>query len=120
MEDNRQKQGIKTDMIIANPDPLGLFGFAFATFLGNAVTLGFYGGTSGQLIFECMFLGGIMQLIAGLKDYQNRNTRPWTRMVMRRLTLARLSVKVAPAVGFEPTTKRLTAARSTTELRRNA
>ena len=27
---------------------------------------------------------------------------------------------VAPAVGFEPTTKRLTAARSTTELRRNA
>ena len=27
--------------------------------------------------------------------------------------------KVAPAVGFEPTTKRLTAARSTTELRRN-
>ena len=32
--------------------------------------------------------------------------------------LARLSVRVAPAVGFEPTTKRLTAARSTTELRR--
>src|SRR5688572_1082643 len=27
--------------------------------------------------------------------------------------------EVAPAVGFEPTTKRLTAARSTTELRRN-
>ena len=26
---------------------------------------------------------------------------------------------MAPAVGFEPTTKRLTAARSTTELRRN-
>ena len=34
--------------------------------------------------------------------------------------LVELSVKVAPAVGFEPTTKRLTAARSTTELRRNA
>lgn len=30
------------------------------------------------------------------------------------------SKQVAPAVGFEPTTKRLTAARSTTELRRNA
>ena len=29
-------------------------------------------------------------------------------------------VKLAPAVGLEPTTKRLTAARSTTELRRNA
>ena len=28
--------------------------------------------------------------------------------------------ELAPAVGFEPTTKRLTAARSTTELRRNA
>ena len=28
--------------------------------------------------------------------------------------------RLAPAVGFEPTTKRLTAARSTTELRRNA
>ena len=32
---------------------------------------------------------------------------------------ADLSVKVAPAVGLEPTTKRLTAARSTTELRRS-
>src|SRR5437762_10968678 len=32
---------------------------------------------------------------------------------------AKLSVKMAPAVGLEPTTKRLTAARSTTELRRS-
>ena len=37
----------------------------------------------------------------------------------RRLTLFG-SGELAPAVGFEPTTKRLTAARSTTELRRNA
>jgi succinate-acetate transporter protein len=63
----------KMDMIIANPDPLGLFGFAFATFLGNAATLGLYSGTSGQVIFECMFLGGFVQLIAGLQDYKNRN-----------------------------------------------
>ena len=34
--------------------------------------------------------------------------------------IAARSNQVAPAVGFEPTTKRLTAARSTTELRRNA
>jgi succinate-acetate transporter protein len=72
-DDARMTREFKMDMVIANPDPLGLFGFAFATFLGNAATLGLYGATSGQLIFECMFLGGFVQLIAGLQDYKNRN-----------------------------------------------
>jgi uncharacterized protein len=63
----------RVDSVIANPDPLGLFGFAFATFLGNAATLGLYTGVSGQVIFECMFLGGFVQIIAGLQDYKNRN-----------------------------------------------
>jgi uncharacterized protein len=72
-DDARVMREYKMDMVIANPDPLGLFGFAFATFLGNAATLGLYGATSGQLIFECMFLGGFVQLIAGLQDYKNRN-----------------------------------------------
>jgi uncharacterized protein len=72
-DDARVMREYKMEMVIANPDPLGLFGFAFATFLGNAATLGFYGATSGQLIFECMFLGGFVQLIAGLQDYKNRN-----------------------------------------------
>jgi succinate-acetate transporter protein len=39
-EDTRQDHDFKMEMVIANPDPLGLFGFAFATFLGNAATLG--------------------------------------------------------------------------------
>jgi uncharacterized protein len=72
-DDPRQDRDYKMEMVIANPDPLGLFGFAFATFLGNAATLGLYAGTSGQVIFECMFLGGFVQLIAGLQDYKNRN-----------------------------------------------
>jgi hypothetical protein len=72
-EDRQRLHEFKMDVVIANPDPLGLFGFAFATFLGNAATLGFYNGTSGQVIFECMFLGGFVQLIAGLQDYKSRN-----------------------------------------------
>ena len=36
-----------------------------------------------------------------------------------RVLVGRMQYRVAPAVGLEPTTKRLTAARSTTELRRS-
>src|SRR4051812_29971827 len=41
------------------------------------------------------------------------------RAARARGSLARRTARVAPAVGLEPTTKRLTAARSTTELRRS-
>jgi succinate-acetate transporter protein len=63
----------RMDMVIANPDPLGLFGFGFATFIGNAATLGLYSATSGHVIFAGLFLGGFIQVVAGLQDFKNRN-----------------------------------------------
>lgn len=47
-----------------NPDVLGLWGFAFATLLGNISSLGYFGQTS-MMIGTALFLGGFGQLIAG-------------------------------------------------------
>ncbi len=47
-----------------NPDVLGLWCFAFATFLGNVSSMGFWGETS-MMIGTAVFLGGIGQIIAG-------------------------------------------------------
>lgn len=47
-----------------NPDVLGLWAFAFATFLGNVSSLGFWGDTS-MMIGTALVLGGIGQVIGG-------------------------------------------------------
>ncbi len=47
-----------------NPDVLGLWCFAFATFLGNVSSLGFWGNTA-MMIGTAVLLGGIGQIIAG-------------------------------------------------------
>ncbi len=47
-----------------NPDVLGLWAFAFATFLGNVSSLGFWGETS-MMIGTAIFLGGVGQIIGG-------------------------------------------------------
>jgi uncharacterized protein len=57
---------------IADPDPLGLFGFAFATLLANVGALGVY-SFNAMWLTTTFFLGGLIQLIAGLADYKRNN-----------------------------------------------
>ena len=59
-------------LVIADPDPLGVFGFAFATFLANLSALGVY-SFNAMWLGTMFFLGGLAQLIAGLQDYKRNN-----------------------------------------------
>lgn len=56
----------------ADPGVLGLFGFAFATFLGNSAVLGVDNSTA-LMVGTAIMLGGCAQLIAGLLSYASRN-----------------------------------------------
>lgn len=60
------------ELVIADPDPLGVFGFAFATFLANLSALGVFAFNS-MWLSTMIFLGGVAQLIAGLQDYRRNN-----------------------------------------------
>ena len=59
-------------LVIADPDPLGIFGFAFATFLANLSTLGVF-SFNAMWLSTMLFLGGIAELIAGIQDYKRNN-----------------------------------------------
>ena len=60
------------EIVIADPDPLGVFGFAFATFLANLSALGVY-SFNAMWLGTMFFLGGLAQFIAGLQDYKRNN-----------------------------------------------
>lgn len=59
-------------LLIADPDPLGVFGFAFATFLANLSALGVY-SFNAMWLSTMVFLGGLAELVAGLQDYKRNN-----------------------------------------------
>ena len=58
---------------LANPAPLGLFGFAMTTILLNIHNAGFF-GLSVMIMGMGIFFGGIAQLIAGIMEYKRGNT----------------------------------------------
>jgi len=58
--------------VVADPDPLGTFGFAFATFLANLSALGFF-TFNAMWLSTMIFLGGVVELIAGLQDFKRGN-----------------------------------------------
>ena len=60
------------ELIIADPDPLGVFGFAFATLLANLSVLGVY-SFNAMWLSTMVFLGGLAELVAGLQDYKRNN-----------------------------------------------
>lgn len=62
----------RLELVIADPDPLGVFGFAFATFLANLSTLGVY-QFNAMWLSTMVFLGGLAELIAGIQDYKKNN-----------------------------------------------
>lgn len=63
---------------IANPAPLGLSAFALTTFVLSSANAGFLlgkGPASGAIVIGlAVFYGGIVQLIAGIHEFQTGNT----------------------------------------------
>jgi uncharacterized protein len=59
---------------IADPAPLGLAAFALTTFLLSAVNAGWANNTSGLTWLGFAFgYGGLVQLLAGMWEFRNRN-----------------------------------------------
>ena len=58
---------------VANPAPLGLFGFALTTLLLNIHNAGFF-GISVMIIAMGIFYGGIAQIIVGIMEWKQGNT----------------------------------------------
>ena len=59
---------------IADPAPLGLAAFALTTFLLSAVNAGWATTSTGnQWIGYAFFYGGLVQLLAGMWEFKNRN-----------------------------------------------
>ncbi|MDD2705848.1 MAG: acetate uptake transporter [Acidocella sp.] len=62
-------------MKLANPAPLGLFGFALTTWLLSLVNAGFLAGTSIPIVLAMAFaFGGTAQFCAGLMEMAKGNT----------------------------------------------
>jgi len=63
---------------IANPLPLGLFGFALTTFILSASNAGLFGVPPAKgltmVIGLALFYGGIAQLLAGMWEFKRGNT----------------------------------------------
>src|ERR1700677_2803165 len=62
-------------MKLANPAPLGLFGFATTTWLLSMVNAGFLPATSVPIVLAMAFaFGGTAQFVAGVLEYGKGNT----------------------------------------------
>ncbi len=62
-------------MKLANPAPLGLFGFALTTWLLSLVNAGFLPATSVPMVLAMAFaFGGTAQFIAGVLEFAKGNT----------------------------------------------
>ena len=63
---------------IANPAPLGLFGFALTTFVLSASNAGLFGVTPAKgltmAVGLALFYGGTAQLLAGMWEFRRGNT----------------------------------------------
>ncbi|KAI3425227.1 hypothetical protein D9Q98_008995 [Chlorella vulgaris] len=67
--------GIKINPATANPAPLGLFGFALTTSLFTGASAGLVEGDTTQMAMGFgFFFGGLAQFVAGILEYQRRNT----------------------------------------------
>ena len=58
--------------VVADPTALGLFGLAIVTLVASTQKLGITGGTP-MVIPWAIFLGGIVQIMAGLYDFKHNN-----------------------------------------------
>jgi uncharacterized protein len=65
---------------LANPAPLGLFGFGMTTVLLNLHNAGFYEMNS-MILAMGLFYGGMAQVIAGILEYKKNNTFGMTAFI---------------------------------------
>jgi succinate-acetate transporter protein len=65
---------------LANPAPLGLFGFGMTTVLLNLHNAGFYEMNS-MILSMGLFYGGLAQVIAGILEYKKNNTFGMTAFI---------------------------------------
>jgi uncharacterized protein len=67
-------QAITGLAVIADPAPLGLAAFALTTFLLSAFNAGWANASSGgQFLGYALAYGGLVQLLAGMWEFRNRN-----------------------------------------------
>ncbi|SRR5579883_786851 len=64
----------KTTAAVADPAPLGLFGFATTTLVLSAANSNFTGVDPFGALGLAMFYGGLAQLLAGMWEFKNGNT----------------------------------------------
>jgi len=64
---------MKADVVLANPAPLGLFGFGMTTVLLNLANANVY-ALSSPVLATGIFFGGFAQIIAGLLEFRKGNT----------------------------------------------
>src|ERR1700730_16597400 len=65
---------------LANPAPLGLFGFGMTTVLLNLHNAGFYEMNS-MILAMGLFYGGLAQVIAGILEYRKNNSFGMTAFI---------------------------------------
>lgn len=63
-----------TKVAVADPAPLGLFGFATTTLVLSAANSNFTGVTAGGALTLALAFGGLAQLLAGMWEFKNGNT----------------------------------------------
>ncbi len=63
-----------TKVAVADPAPLGLFGFATTTLALSAANANFDGVTAGSAVTLALAFGGLAQLLAGMWEFRNGNT----------------------------------------------
>ncbi len=63
----------RTDVILANPAPLGLMGFGTTTVLLNLANAGAY-AVGSPIITMGLFYGGLAQIVAGALEFRKGNT----------------------------------------------
>ena len=68
-----QSQPTKADVVLANPAPLGLFGFGMTTVLLNLANANVY-PLSSPVLAMGVFYGGFAQIVAGLLEFRKGNT----------------------------------------------
>lgn len=85
---------------LANPAPLGLFGFGMTTILLNFHNAGFY-GLSPSIMTMGIFFGGIAQIIAGILEYKRGNTFGMVAFVSYgSFWLTLVGIWLAPSLGM--------------------
>ena len=60
---------------VADPAPLGLFGFALTTFVLSSINAGWFSATGTAIVVGlALFYGGLAQLCAGMWEFRRNNT----------------------------------------------